>query len=55
MKRRSWEFQNTPNLQSLDDFEPSYGTSKKDLFVFKNLLNKTRILGNFYFSLSAIT
>ena len=29
IKRRSWRFQNTPNLQSLDDFEPSYGTSKK--------------------------
>ena len=32
MKRRSWRFQNTPNLQSLDDFEPSYGTSKKAMF-----------------------
>ena len=31
IKRRSWGFQNTPNLQSLDDFEPSYGTSKKAL------------------------
>ena len=29
-KRRSWGFQNTPSLQSLDDFEPSYGTLKKN-------------------------
>ena len=29
IKRRSWGFQNTPNLQSLDDFEPSYGNLKK--------------------------
>ena len=29
-KRRSWGFQNTPRLQSLDDFEPSYGTLKKN-------------------------
>ena len=28
--RRSWGFQNTPGLQSLDDFEPSYGTLKKN-------------------------
>ena len=31
-KRRSWGFQNTPNWQSLDDFEPSHGTSKKATF-----------------------
>ena len=29
IKRRSWGFQNTPNLQSLDYFEPSYGNLKK--------------------------
>ena len=29
IKRRSWGFQNTPNLQSLDNFEPSYGNLKK--------------------------
>ena len=28
-KRSSWGFQNTPNLPSLDDFEPSYGNLKK--------------------------
>ena len=28
----SWGFQNTPNLQSSDYFEPSYGTSKKAMF-----------------------
>ena len=32
INRRSWGFQNTPNLQSLDDFEPSYGTLKKNKF-----------------------
>ena len=37
-KRRSWGFQNTPNLQSLDDFEPSYGSSKKAMFAIFNLL-----------------
>ena len=29
IKRRSWGFQNTPNLQNLDYFEPSYGNLKK--------------------------
>ena len=28
-KRRSWGFQNTPNLQSSDYFEPSYSNLKK--------------------------
>ena len=32
IKRRSWGFQNTPNFQSLHDFKPSYGTSKKAMF-----------------------
>ena len=42
MKRRSWGFQNTPNLQSLHDFKPSYGTSKKAMFwlPFSNLQSK---------------
>ena len=44
MKRRSWGFRNTPNLQSLDNFEPSYGTSKKAMFWdnwrFTCILNK---------------
>ena len=35
IKRRSWGFQNTPNLQSLDDFEPSYCNWKK-IKVFQN-------------------
>ena len=41
-KRRSWGFQNTPNLQSSDYFEPSYGTSKKAMFwlPFSNLQSK---------------
>ena len=29
IKRRSWGFQNTPNLWSLDDFGPSYANLKK--------------------------
>ena len=29
IKRRSWGFQNTPNLQNLDYFEPSYSNLKK--------------------------
>ena len=29
MKRRSWGFQNTPNLRSLDNLEPSYCNLKK--------------------------
>ena len=29
MKRRSWGFQNTPNLQNSDYFELSYGNLKK--------------------------
>ena len=29
IKRRSWGFQNTLHLQSLHNFKPSYGTSKK--------------------------
>ena len=29
IKRRSWGFQNTPNLQNSDYFEPSYSTLKK--------------------------
>ena len=29
IKRRSWGFQNTPNLQNSDYFELSYGTLKK--------------------------
>ena len=41
-KRRSWGFQNTPNLRSSDYFEPSYGTSKKAMFwlPFSNLQSK---------------
>ena len=35
IKRRSWGFQNAPNLQSLDYFEPSYGNLKK-IKVSKN-------------------
>ena len=35
IKRRSWGLQNTPNLQSLDDFEPSYDNLKK-IKVSKN-------------------
>ena len=31
-KRRSWGFQNTPNLQSSDYFEPGYSNSKKAIF-----------------------
>ena len=29
IKRRSWGFQNTPNLQILHDFKPSYGNLKE--------------------------
>ena len=29
IKRRSWGFQNTPNLQNSDYFEPSYSNLKK--------------------------
>ena len=34
-KRRSWGFQNTPNLWDLEHFKPSYGHLKK-IKVFKN-------------------
>ena len=35
IKRRSWGFQNTPNLQILHDFKPSYG-NLKELKMSKN-------------------
>ena len=50
MQRRSWGFQNTPNLQSLDYFEPSYGTSKKSMFWLAFSKSSIKIiLGKLYF------
>ena len=42
IKRRSWGFQNTPNMWSLPEFKPSYRTSKKAMFwlSFSNLQSK---------------
>ena len=41
IKRRSWRFQNTPNLQILDDFESSYGNLKKIKVPKNNLVPNT--------------
>ena len=50
IKRRSWGFQNTPNLQNLHDFKPSYGTSKKTMFWLPFSKSSIKIiLENFYF------
>ena len=41
----SWGFRNTPNLQSLEDFEPSYGNLKKrkvsKIISIDNLIQNT--------------
>ena len=56
IRRRSRGFQNTPNLQSLYDFDPSYGNSKKILFWEKwrftcilNQIQDQNCFGNIFF------
>ena len=51
IKRRSWGFQNTPNLWSLDDFEPSYDNLKKEMFWENFIFFKLPQLGPKLFKL----
>ena len=51
-KRRSWGFQNTPNLQSLHDFESSYSTSKNNVLTSLLYIFNKNNFGKLLFSLN---